>query len=129
MVLPLLSEKFLWIKFFWLFAFGARTFTCLTSPIFDLYPAAFTCSRLTTETLEQAVTSFWCLCCYLQTNLTPCSSVSVVNFEHVNASWVEIFLSQFSRRSQNRLQTSKMESSATNLAVIYFCKALHLRYL
>ena len=34
---------------------------------------AFTCSKLTLEALEQG---------------TPCSSVSVINFEHVIAGWV-----------------------------------------
>ena len=34
---------------------------------------AFTCSKLTIETLER--------------RLAPCSNVSIVNFEHVNADW------------------------------------------
>ena len=37
---------------------------------------AIACSKLTIETLEQGVK-----------HLTPCSSVSVVNFEQLNASW------------------------------------------
>ena len=37
---------------------------------------AFTCSKLTIETLEQGNTYF-----------TPCSSVSIVDFEQVNAHW------------------------------------------
>ena len=32
--------------------------------------------------------SFWCLYCQLWTYFTPCSSVSIVNFEHVNIEWV-----------------------------------------
>ena len=32
-------------------------------------------------------TSFWCFYCKLWTYFTPCSSVSIVNFEHVNADW------------------------------------------
>ena len=27
--------------------------------------------------------SFWCLCCYFLTCFIPCSSVSIVDFEHV----------------------------------------------
>ena len=45
--------------------------------------SAFTCSKLTTETLEQGVK-------YVQ-SFTPCSSVSIVNFEKVNADWVTYF--------------------------------------
>ena len=37
---------------------------------------AFTCTKLTIETLEQGVKYF-----------TPCSSVSIVNFEHAIAGW------------------------------------------
>ena len=37
----------------------------------------FTCSKLTIETLEQGVKHIF----------TPCSSVSIVNFEHVIAGW------------------------------------------
>ena len=44
---------------------------------------AFTCSKLTTKTLEQGVK-------YV-TYFTPCSSVSIVNVEHVNADWVCIY--------------------------------------
>ena len=32
--------------------------------------------------------SFWCLYCQLWTYFTPCSTVSIVNFEQVNADWV-----------------------------------------
>ena len=31
--------------------------------------------------------SFWCLYCYLWTYFTPCSSVSFVDFEQINADW------------------------------------------
>ena len=34
---------------------------------------------------ERRQASFWCLYCYLRTYFTPCSSVSIVNFEQVNA--------------------------------------------
>ena len=40
---------------------------------------AFTCSKLTIETLQQGVN--------FEHILTLCSSVSIVNFEHVIASW------------------------------------------
>ena len=39
------------------------------------------CSKLTITPLV----SFWCLYCYLWTNFTPCSSVSIVNFECIIA--------------------------------------------
>ena len=42
---------------------------------FDISQSAFTCSKLTIETLEQVV------------YFLPCSSVSNVNFEQVNANW------------------------------------------
>ena len=42
---------------------------------------AITCSKLTIETLEEGVK-------YVQRYFTPCSSVSIVNFEQVNAGWV-----------------------------------------
>ena len=40
------------------------------------------CSKLT------PTASFWCLYCYLWTYFTLCSTVSIVNFEHVIADWV-----------------------------------------
>ena len=42
------------------------------------------CSEL--KTTERR-SSFWCLYCYLWTYFTPFSSVSIVNFEEVNAGW------------------------------------------
>ena len=56
---------------------------------------AITCLKLTTETLEQGVKDIqsqqqrhhndaWL---QLKTSFTPCSSVSIVNFEQVNANW------------------------------------------
>ena len=33
--------------------------------------------------------SFWCLYCELWIYFTPCSSLSIVNFEQVNAGWVK----------------------------------------
>ena len=44
--------------------------------------------RLKTLTIKTPLASFWCLYCYLWTYFTPCSSVSIVNFEHVIAGWV-----------------------------------------
>ena len=48
---------------------------------------AFTYSELTTETLEQGVQ-------YVQSWIyfTPCSSVSIVNFKHVNADCDDTFM-------------------------------------
>ena len=31
--------------------------------------------------------SFWYLCCWLWTYFIPCSNVSIVNFEQINAGW------------------------------------------
>ena len=42
------------------------------------------CSKLTMKTPERR---HWCLYCWLWTNFTPCSAVSIVNFEQVNNSW------------------------------------------
>ena len=49
----------------------------------DFIQPAFTCSNLTTETLA----SFRYLYCQLWTYFTPCSSVSIVNFEQINGGW------------------------------------------
>ena len=40
------------------------------------------------DTRTTLLAPFWCLYCQLWTLLTPCSSVSIVNFEHVIADWV-----------------------------------------
>ena len=47
--------------------------------------AAFSCSKLIIETLEQGVK-------YVQIYFKLCSSVSIVNFEHEIASWVVTFI-------------------------------------
>ena len=46
--------------------------------------------------------SFWCLYCQLWTYFTPCSSVSIVNFEHVNATgyWKSV-LKNFVKSQEN----------------------------
>ena len=51
-------------------------FPCCNDPETITQPA-FPCSKLTIEALEQGV------------KYTPCSSISVVNFEHVIAGWEE----------------------------------------
>ena len=43
----------------------------------------------TNTTLTTAMASFWCLYCQLGTYFTPCSNVFIVNFEQVNAGWIE----------------------------------------
>ena len=45
------------------------------------------CWKLTIKTPERWLASFWCLYCSLLTYFTPCSSVSIVNFEQVNNKW------------------------------------------
>ena len=40
-----------------------------------------------TDTRKTPLAPFWCLYCELWTDFTRCSSVSIVNFEQVNASW------------------------------------------
>ena len=47
----------------------------------NLIQSAFTCSKLTIKTPERRHTYF-----------TPCSSVSIVNFEHDNADWLVLIL-------------------------------------
>ena len=44
------------------------------------------------DTRAMSLASFWLLYCYLWTYFTPCSSVSIVNFEHVIAGWVYCIL-------------------------------------
>ena len=41
------------------------------------------------DTRTTLIASFCCVYCKLSTYFTPCSSVSVVNFEHVIADWKE----------------------------------------
>ena len=41
------------------------------------------CSKLPVKPLE----SFWCLYCWLWKYVTPCSSIFIINFEHVIACW------------------------------------------
>ena len=45
------------------------------------------CSKLTIKTPERLQALFWCLYCSLWTYFVPFSSVSIVNFEQVNADW------------------------------------------
>ena len=40
-----------------------------------------------TDTRKTPLAPFWCLYCELWTDFTRCSSVSIVNFEQVNAGW------------------------------------------
>ena len=46
------------------------------------------CSVTNKDTRTTPMALFWCLFCYLWASFTPCSSVSIVNFQHVIASWV-----------------------------------------
>ena len=48
---------------------------------FPYYTQVVTCSKLTRKTLEQGAQ-------YFQSE-KPCSTVSIVNFEQVNAGWVQ----------------------------------------
>ena len=43
------------------------------------------------NTRTTSMTSFWCLDCYLKTDFTHCSGVSIDDFEQVNFEWVEDF--------------------------------------
>ena len=75
------------------------------------------CSKLTIKTPERRQLSL------LLTYLTPCSSVSIVNFEQVNASWAEnsrfqIFSGDLERQHRPkichpRVDTTLFRSSAT----------------
>ena len=40
------------------------------------------------NTRTTSLTSFWCFYCLLRAYFTPFSSVSIVDFEHANISWV-----------------------------------------
>ena len=44
------------------------------------------------DTRTMPLASFWDLYCYFWTYFTSCSSIFIVNFEHVNAGWVIIRL-------------------------------------
>ena len=43
------------------------------------------------DTRTTPLTSFWCLYCQFWTYFTPCSCVSIVNFEQVNAKWGDTY--------------------------------------
>ena len=79
----------------------AKICLCLLDPI--VTKLTFTCSKSTRETLGKGVKyvqlnnkntrtmpmmSFCCFHCYVWTYFTPCSNVSIVDFEQVNISWV-----------------------------------------
>ena len=36
------------------------------------------------DTKMMSMTSFWCFCCWIWTDFTHCSDVSIDDFEHVN---------------------------------------------
>ena len=43
------------------------------------------------DTRTTPLTPFWCLYCQFWTYFTPCSCVSLVNFEQVNAKWGDTY--------------------------------------
>ena len=43
--------------------------------------------KVNNKDTERTLASFWCLYCQLRAYFTPCSTVSIVNFEHVIAGW------------------------------------------
>ena len=47
------------------------------------------CSKLKIKTSKWCAL-FWCLYCYFWTYFTYCSSVSIVDFEQINAGWVTL---------------------------------------
>ena len=80
------------------------------------------------DTWTMPLASFWCLYCWLWTNFTLCSRVSIVNFEQINTGCVVIILSQAQPRPA---KIYMMESFATIInisAVIYCCNVIHLRW-
>ena len=92
------------------------------------------------DTKTKSLTSFWFLYCYLWTYFAHCSSVSIVNIEHVTAGWEEAItaqkmkfsikdffskcdkISNFWRISSHLLRKSLMEN------LIFLCSALSLTY-
>ena len=82
-----------------------RSYDVCDITIYDMASQpAFTCSKLTKETLEQR-----CEICSKLTIKTPkrrlCSILSIVNFEHVIAGWVaDLF---YSKSTQTALGHSK----------------------
>ena len=74
---------------------GLNIFKLTLNWLGNLSMLTFTCSKLTTETIEKSVkyvpaTSmklFWCFYFEFWTYFTPFSGVSIVNFEQVNVSW------------------------------------------
>ena len=67
--------------------------------------SAITCSKLIIETLEQGVKYVQKLAKKTAERRTPCSSVSIVNFERVNAYW-ECEISYSSKSHGNRVLSS-----------------------
>ena len=65
------------------------------------------------DTRLTSMVSFWCRYCERRTYFTPCSSVSIVNFEQVNAGWVlgsnlQMSCFAFASKCPNPLQPRKM---------------------
>ena len=67
------------------------------------------CSKLTIKIMA----SFWCLC-FLWTYFTPSSSVSIVNFETVNAGWEDVISSWLTSIEGTLMQIWK----STNIFVL-----------
>ena len=70
------------------------------------------------DTRTTPVRSFWYLNCYPGTYFTPCSSISVVNFDHVIASWVLLNTHQNSSRfflSETQLFSTVLKKAMRNI--------------
>ena len=91
--LPFVKAFNLHHVFLHMLSISCRISNCYQNLLLIASHPAFICSKLTIETLEQGV--------------KPCSSVSIVNFEHVNFGWVLAF--------------QAFSSGSLNLHIFLFC--------
>ena len=91
---------------------------------------AITCSKLTTETLEQDVKYVQKLT--IKTYFTPCSNVFIVNFEQANAGWVsqkQVLMSSSHFRVQSKTRENckfYFKNKLASLIVINLQKSLSI---
>ena len=73
------------------------------------------------DTRTMPMASFWYLYCYLWTYFTPCSCVSIVNFEHVIPGWLQIILQNDNKGTLSDLYSKPCQASKMK----HFAKAVN----
>ena len=78
------------------------------------------------DTGRTSMASFWCLNCYLWTDFTHCSGVSIVDLEQVNAAWVvlvslKILTEESERRFQQSCKVTLLKSHFDMGVLLWIC--------